>query len=290
MEKERYVKQCPACENYVEGREMRGIVRQMVHDGPETIVEWVPVGGKLVWKGTKEVAKLLLKTNMEQWGDKLEKMLYEDIQVKYRCPKCGREWTERHRLSQSEYRQWIADTIESAKSLLNKQDTSKKKNATPCLTPCDTVNANDEPMTKQLETTAESMRLQIPYSVVEDFVRKRYNQDLTLSYVSGDTIAVGKEVKMIVTKNVTVNISVVQVTGDDIMLRYQAGMGVDLIIKGALTWFKDAVSGMADVLDDNRLEIRLGRIPQLENLLRQIILQGINFEEQYINVLFQITY
>ena len=63
-------------------------------------MEWVLVGGKLVWMGTKDVAKLLLKTNMEQWGDNLEKMLYEDIQVKYHCPKCGREWTEKHRLSQ----------------------------------------------------------------------------------------------------------------------------------------------------------------------------------------------
>lgn len=267
---------------------MRGIVRQMVHDGPEAIVEWVPVGGKLVLKGTKEVAKLLLKTNMEQWGDELEKMLYEDIQVKYDCPKCGREWTEKHRLSQSEYRQWIADTIESAKSLLNKQDTNENKNVTPCLPPCDTIN--DEPMTKQLETTDESMRLQIPYSVVEDFVRKRYNQDLTLNYVSGNAVAVGKEVKMIVTKNVTVNISVVQVTGDDITLSYQAGMDAGLIIKGALAWFKDAVSSVADVQDGNNIKIHLDRIPQMENVLKQIVLQGITFEEQYINVLFLITY
>lgn len=291
MEKKRYVKQCPTCENYVEGREMRGIVRQMVHDGPEAIVEWVPVGGKLVWKGTKEVAKLLLKTNMEQWGDNLEKMLYEDIQVKYHCPKCGREWTEKHRLSQSDYRQWIADITESAKSMLNKQDTSEKKNATPCQTPCDTVNTNDDkPMTKQLEVIGESMRLQIPYSMVEDFVRKRYNQDLTLSYVSEDTIAVSKEVKIIVSKNVAVNVSVLQVTGSDIMLSYQACMGIDLIIKGALSWFKDTVSGMADILNDNKIQIHLHKIPQLGNVLKKVELQGVNFEERYINVLFQPTY
>lgn len=52
---------------------------------------------------------------MEQWGDNLEKMLYEDIQVKYRCPKCGREWTEKHRLSQlveqaKEYHRFINDS------------------------------------------------------------------------------------------------------------------------------------------------------------------------------------
>lgn len=81
---------------------MRGIVRQMVHDGPDAVVEWVPVGGRLIWKGTKEVAKLLLKTNMDRWGDELERMLYKDIQVEYRCPNpaCGRAWKETHQLSQ----------------------------------------------------------------------------------------------------------------------------------------------------------------------------------------------
>ena len=145
-------------------------------------------------------------------------------------------------------------------------------------------------MTKQLETTAESMRLQIPYSMVEGFVRKRYNQDLTLSYVSEDTIAVSKEVKIIVSKNVAVNVSVLQVTGSDIMVSYQACMGIDLIKKGALSWFKDTVSGMADILNDNKIQIHLHKIPQLGNVLKKVELQGVNFEERYINVLFQPAY
>lgn len=74
---QRYIQQRPACGNYVEGREMRGIVRQMVHDGPGAVVEWVPVGGRLIWKGTKEVAKLLLRTNMDRWGDELESMFID---------------------------------------------------------------------------------------------------------------------------------------------------------------------------------------------------------------------
>ena len=134
------------------------------------------------------------------------------------------------------------------------------------------------------------MRLQVPYSVVTDFVRERYQQEVTLRYVNESTVAVGKEVRMIISKNVSVNISVIQITGGDVTLGYEAGMGIDLIIKGVLTWFKDSFDGQADVLSDNKIQVHLDKIPQLENVLKQIVLQDINFEEQYINVLFQITY
>jgi len=136
----------------------------------------------------------------------------------------------------------------------------------------------------------EPMRLQVPYSVVTDFVRERYHQEVTLRYVNESTVAVSKEVKMIISKNVAVNISVLQITGNDIMLTYEACMGIDLIIKGVLTWFKDSFDDQTDVLSDNKIQVHLDKIPQLENVLKQIVLQGINFEEQYINVLFQITY
>ncbi len=132
------------------------------------------------------------------------------------------------------------------------------------------------------------MRLQVPYSVVTDFVRERYQQEVTLRYVNESTVAVGKEVRMIISKNVSVNISVIQITGSDVTLGYEACMGIDLIIKGVLTWFKDSFDDQADVLSDNKIQVHLDKIPQLENVLKQIVLQGINFEEQYINVLFQL--
>ena len=283
---QRYIQQCPACGNYVEGREMRGIVRQMVHEGPGAVVEWVPVGGRLIWKGTKEVAKLLLRTNMDRWGDELERMLYKDIQVEYRCPNpaCGRAWKETHQLSESEYRQWIDDVIKSAKSMVGRQDAGTKMPAEANRT------KEDKPISIGEQRMGEPMRLQVPYSVVTDFVRERYQQEVTLRYVNESTVAVGKEVRMIISKNVSVNISVIQITGSDVTLGYEAGMGIDLIIKGVLTWFKDSFDGQADVLSDNKIQVHLDKIPQLEKVLKQIVLQGINFEEQYINVLFQITY
>lgn len=284
--KERYVKQCPACGNYVDGREMREIVRQMVHDGPGAVVEWVPVGGRLIWKGTKEVAKLLLRTNMDRWGDELERMLYKDIRVEYRCPNpaCGRAWKETHQLSESEYRQWIDGVIKSAKSMMGGEDAGMKM-------PAEANRTKEYKLIKtERKTTGETIRLQVPYSVVANFVRERYQQEVTLRYVNESTVAVSKEVKMIISKNVTVNISVLQITGSDVTLGYEAGMGIDLIIKGVLTWFKDSFDGQADVLSDNKILVHLDKIPQMKKVLKQIVLQGINFEEQYINVLFQPAY
>ena len=64
---------------------------------------------------------------MEKWGDELEKWIYKDIKVEYECPKCGKTWTETHPLSESEYKQMIADYVSKVKDLatLNKSDNKK---------------------------------------------------------------------------------------------------------------------------------------------------------------------
>lgn len=76
------------------------------------------------------------------------------------------------------------------------------------------------------------------------------------------------------------------VIGNDIMLSYQAGMGIDWIIKTAMTWFKNTFNGQADMLNDKKIQVHLAKIPQLKNILKQVALQGINFDEGYINILF----
>lgn len=88
--KHKYIQECSNCSNVVVGREKRGIIRDALHGGPGTAVEFIPVGGKLIWKASKEIVLRLLRTDMEKWGDELEKWIYKDIQVEYECPKCGK--------------------------------------------------------------------------------------------------------------------------------------------------------------------------------------------------------
>lgn len=271
--KQRYIQECTNCSNVVVGREKRGFIRDALHGGPGTAVEFIPVGGKLIWKASKEIVLRLLRTDMEKWGDELEKWIYKDIQVEYECPKCGKTWTETHPLSESDYKQMIADYVSKVKDLatLNKSETKKP-------------NISRRMMViNHQESIGMNMKLQIPYKELEAFVMKKYDQQVKLGFVDEKTISVTKKV---VIKDATVNVSVDKIAGNDIILSYQAGFGIEWIIKGALIWFKESISSFIDELEDNKLLLHLDRIDQLNNILEKIEIKAVNFDDLNVNVAF----
>ena len=271
--KQRYIQECTNCGNVVVGREKRGIIRDALHGGPGTAVEFIPVGGKLIWKASKEIVLRLLRTDMEKWGDELEKWIYKDIQVEYECPKCGKTWTETHPLSESDYKQMIADYITKVKDLatLNKSESKK-------------LDIGKRMMvTNHQESIGMNMKLQIPYNELEAFLLKKYDQQVKLGFANENTISITKKV---VIKDATVNVSIDKIAGNDIILSYQAGFGIEWIIKGALMWFKESISGFVDELEDNKLLLHLDRIEQLNTILEKIEIKAINFDDLNANVAF----
>ena len=261
----KYIQECTNCDNVVVGKEKRGFLRDALHGGPGTAVEFIPVGGKLIWKVSKEIVLCLLRTDMDKWGDELEKWIYKDIQVEYECPKCGKTWTETHPLSESEYKQMIADYITKVKDLatLKKSETQKSDTGKRIMV-----------MSHQ-ESIGMNMKLQIPFNELEAVALKRYNQQVKLGVVDKKTISVTKKV---VIKDATVNISVDQIAGNDISMSYQAGFGIEWIIKGALMWFKEIISGFVEEQEDNKLLLHLDRIEQLSTILDKIEIKAVSFD------------
>ena len=273
--KQKYIQECSNCGNVVVGREKRGFIRDALHGGPGTAVEFIPVGGKLIWKASKEIVLRLLRTDMEKWGDELEKWIYKDIQVEYECPKCGKIWTETHPLSESDYKKMIADYVTKIKDLatLNKSENKKP-----------TISKRMMVMNHQ-ESIGMNMNLQIPYKELEAFLMKKYNQEVKLGFVDEKTISVTKKV---VIKDATINISVNQVAGNDISLSYQAGFGIEWIIKGALMWFKESIKDFVEELEDNKLLIHLDKIDQISSMLDKIEILDITFDKVDANVAFKV--
>jgi len=273
--KHKYIQECTNCNNVVVGREKRGFIRDALHGGPGTAVEFIPVGGKLIWKASKEIVLRFLRTDMEKWGDELEKWIYKDIQVEYECPKCDKTWTETHPLSESDYKQMIADYVSKVKDLatLNKSETKKSDKSKGMMA-----------MNHQ-ESIGMNMNLQIPYKELEAFLMKKYNQQVRLGFVDEKTISVTKKV---VIKDATINISVDQVAGNDISLSYQAGFGIEWIIKGALMWFKESIKDFVEELEDNKLRIHLDKIDQIGGMLDKIEILDITFDEVNANVAFKV--
>ena len=271
----KYIQECTNCGNVVVGRERRGLIRDALHGGPGTAVEFIPVGGKLIWKASKEIVLRLLRTDMEKWGDELEKWIYKDIQVEYECPKCGKTWTETHPLSESDYKQMIADYVSKVKDLatLNKKETKKPN-----------ISKHIKVMNNQ-ESIGMNLRLQIPYGELEAFLMKKYDQQVKLGFVDEKTINVTKKV---VIKDATISISVDQVAGNDISLSYQAGFGIEWIIKGVLMWFNESIKDFVEELEDNKLLIHLNKIDQIGGLLDKIEILEITFDEVNANVAFKV--
>ena len=275
--KQKYIQECTNCGNVVVGKEKRGFIRDALHGGPGTAVEFIPVGGKLIWKASKEIVLRLLRTDMEKWGDELEKWIYKDIQVEYECPKCGKTWTETHPLSESDYKQMIADYVSKMKDLatLNKSETKKPN-----------IGKSMMVMNQQ-ESIGMNMNLQISFKELEAFLMKKYDQQVKLGFVNEKTISVTKKV---VIKDATVKISVAQAAGNDISLSYQAGFGIEWIIKGALMWFKETIKDFVEELEDNKLLIHLDKIDQIGGILDIIEILDITFDEVNANVAFKAFY
>ena len=273
--KQRYIQECKNCGNVVVGREKRGLIRDALHGGPGTAVEFIPVGGKLIWKASKEIVLRLLRTDMEKWGDELEKWIYKDIQVEYECPKCGKTWTETHPLSESDYKQMIADYVSKVKDMasLNKSG-DKKPNIGKSM-----VVVNHQ------ESIGMTMRLQLSYKELETFLMKKYNQQVKLGFVDEKTMSITKKV---VIKDATVHISVDQVAGNDISLSYQAGFGIEWIIKGALMWFQETIKDFVEELEENKLLIHLSKMDQIGGMMDRIEILDVTFDDANANVAFKV--
>ena len=256
------------------GREKRGFIRDALHGGPGAAVEYIPVGGKLIWKASKEIVLRLLRTDMEKWGDELEKWIYKSIQVEYECPKCGKTWTETHQLSESEYKQVIDGYISKVREFVTLKKEKKNLNDKEIIT-----------FMNHQESIGMNMKLQIPYKELEAFVMKKYSHQVKLGFVDEKSFSVTKKV---VIKDATINISVGQVAGNDISLSYQTGFGIEWIIKGALMWFKETIKDFVEELEENRLLIHLDKIEQLDNALKKVKIQAITFDEVNANVAFKV--
>lgn len=129
------------------------------------------------------------------------------------------------------------------------------------------------------------MNIQIPYNELSGFVRDHFNQNLVMNFVDEKTISIGKEIRVaMLSKLVSVNLTVKQVSGNDVTLVYNGGMGLDLLVKAALKYFKEKMGGLVEELDGNTLVVHLQKIEQLKDALKTVALGGLSFDKTNANV------
>lgn len=135
------------------------------------------------------------------------------------------------------------------------------------------------------------MELRIGYDEAAGLVAGAVGNEVELRYCAADEVTVAVRVKVLfATKWVSVNLKVERVDGNDVICSYSGGMGVAMLIKGALMvlkgYFPEVVK-MADLGDDGRLVLHLDEVEQLKKALEVVTLRGISFSPDAMAVTFE---
>ena len=86
-------------------------------------------------------------------------------------------------------------------------------------------------------------------------------------------------------KSIGVNVSVEKIEGNDVHLKYEGGMGTDMIIGGLLTFLSSTPAmKMVEKTQGNGIVVHLNEIKEAQKVLEIIELTDIVFQDNAMNV------
>ncbi len=121
------------------------------------------------------------------------------------------------------------------------------------------------------------MKAIITYEELVDVIRIRMNHSFDLSFVDTNTIKVSKGIKVPLFGNkiISMNISVIEVIGHDVRLKFLGDVASTLV-----SWIKDRqVSKYASISGDSVI-VHLDHIDQVDKLLCHVDLKSVYFSEE----------
>ena len=133
------------------------------------------------------------------------------------------------------------------------------------------------------------MKLQIDYQELESIIREKTQQSVTFKYVDDKTVVLSKEIKvLLVRKRVDVNLTVLRMQGTDLTLSYHAGLGLELLAKGMMTFFKDMLGNIVEDKGANVLLVHLNNVEKLQKPLSVVDISDVHFNPQAVDVGFSL--
>ena len=86
-------------------------------------------------------------------------------------------------------------------------------------------------------------------------------------------------------KNIGVNVSVEKIEGNDVHLKYEGGMGTDMIIGGLLTFLSSTPAmKMVEKTHGNGIVVHLDEVEEARKVLDLVELTDIMFQEKGVTV------
>ena len=132
------------------------------------------------------------------------------------------------------------------------------------------------------------MQVKIEFYELQSLVRQKTGREIVLSAVDGQTVKVEAKVEVKVPllgkieKNIGMNVSVEQIEGNDIWLKYDGGMGTDMLVGALLTFLASdpEAAKMMEKTPGNGIVVHLDEIKEARKVLDMVELTNIVFQEK----------
>ena len=135
------------------------------------------------------------------------------------------------------------------------------------------------------------MKATIEYSEIQSLVKSKTGREIGLSAIDERTVKAEAKVSVKVPflgkieKCVGVNVSVEKIEGNDVHLKYEGGMGTDMIIGGLLTFLSSTPAmKMVEKTYGNGIVVHLDEVEEASKVLDILELTNIVFQEEGITI------
>ena len=135
------------------------------------------------------------------------------------------------------------------------------------------------------------MQATIEYSEIQSLVKSKTGREIGLSAIDERTVKAEAKVNVKVPflgkieKSVGVNVSVEKIEGNDVHLKYEGGMGTDIIIGGLLSFLSSTPAmKMVEKTPENGIVVHLDEVEEARKVLDIVEFTNIVFLENGVTV------
>ena len=135
------------------------------------------------------------------------------------------------------------------------------------------------------------MKATIEYSEIQSFVKSKTGREIGLSVIDERTVKAEAKVSVKVPflgeieKSIGMNVSVEKIEGNYVHLKYDGGMGTDMIIGGLLTFLSSTPAmKVMEKTQGNGIVVHLDEVEEARKVLDLVELTGIMFQEKGVTV------
>ena len=136
------------------------------------------------------------------------------------------------------------------------------------------------------------MNIVLDYQELQSLVRQKTGREIVLSAVDGQTVKVEAKVEVKVPllgkieKNIGMNVSVEQIEGNDVRLKYDGGMGTDMLVGALLTFLASdpEAAKMMEKTPGNGIVVHLDEIKEARKVLEVVELTDIVVQDNAVDI------